>query len=256
MRDPLFAFALGGALLFVAYALTAPLRAPPVVVDAATRAALVAEFETLAGRAATPGDVERLVQRHLADELLLRDALDRGVHLDDAEVRAVLVAAMRREAAGLLPDPTDEQLVDHYASHAADYVAEDGADFAHVFFAQAPDDPAALLARLQRGEPVVGEPFVHGDDFPGYGRSMLRGLLGAGFVDALWRAPVGEWSGPIASTRGWHFVRLRARRAGQRLPFDAVRGQVEQDYLAAQIDAAVERRVAQLKARYAVRIDD
>lgn len=256
LRDPLFAFALGGALLFAAFAMTAPLRAPPVLVDAATRAALVAQFETLAGRTATPADVERLVERHLADELLLRDALERGVHLDDAEVRAILVAAMRREAAGLLPDPTDEQLVDHYASHAADYVAEDSADFAHVYFAQAPEDPAALRARLQSGETVVGEPFVHGDDFPGYGRSMLRGLFGPGFVDALWRAPVGEWSGPIASTRGWHFVHLRARSAGRRLPFEAVRGQVEQDYLAAQIEAAVARRVAQLRARYAVRIDD
>ncbi len=256
ISDPLFAFALGGAVLFAAYALTAPLRATPVVVDAATRAALVAGFESLVGRSATAGDVERLVARHLADELLLRDALDRGVHLDDADVRAVLVAAMRREAAGLLPDPSDEQLVDHYATHAGDYAGEDSADFAHVFFAQAPEDPAALLARLQRGDPAGGDSFVHGADFPDYGRSMLRGLFGPGFVDALWQAPVGEWSGPIASTRGWHFVHLRARNAGQRLPFEAVRGQVEQDYLAAQIDAAVARRVAELRARYTVRIDD
>jgi hypothetical protein len=253
--DPLFAFALGGVLLFAAYALTAPLRAPPLVVDATTRAALVADFEALAGRPALEADVERLLQRHIADELLLRDALDRGVHLDDPEVRKVLVAAMRREAAGLLPDPTDEQLVDHYASHAGDYIGEDSVDFAHVHFAQAPADPANLLERLRGGETITGEVSVHGSDFPDYGRSMLRGLFGAEFVDALWRSPVGDWSGPIASTRGWHFVRLDARREGRRLPFAAVRGQVEQDFLSTQIEAAVARRVAYLRQRHEVRID-
>jgi peptidyl-prolyl cis-trans isomerase C len=253
--EPLFAFALGGAVLFAAYALSAPLRAPPLVVDAATRAALVAEFEALAGRPALAVDIERLLQRHIADELLFRDALDRGVHLDDAEVRKVLVAAMRREAAGLLPDPTDEQLVDHYARHAGDYVGEDSVDFTQVYFAQAPADPSGLLERLRRGETIAGEAFVHGSDFPDYGRSMLRGLFGVAFVEALWRLPVGDWSGPIASSRGWHFVRLDARREGRRLPFATVRGQVEQDFLSAQIEAAVARRVAYLRQRHEVRID-
>ncbi len=242
-------------MLFAAYSLSAPLRAPPLLVDAATRAALVAEFEALAGRPALAVDIERLLQRHIADELLLRDALDRGVHLDDAEVRKVLVAAMRREAAGLLPDPTDEQLVDHYASHAGDYVGEDSVDFAQVYFAQAPAEPAGVLERLRRGETIAGEAFVHGSDFPDYGRSMLRGLFGVEFVEALWRLPVGDWSGPIASSRGWHFVRLDARREGRRVPFAAVRGQVEQDYLSAQIEAAVARRVALLRQRHEVRID-
>ncbi len=75
------------------------------------------------------------------------------------------------------------------------------------------------------------------------------------FVDALWAAPLGEWSGPLESPHGWHYVRPTGRLPAALLAFDAVREQVENDYLVALIEQAVERRVAELEQRYEVTIE-
>jgi peptidyl-prolyl cis-trans isomerase C len=254
LREPLFAFLVAGAAIFVLYDRMAGRGAGPVEVSATTRAALVADFEALTGRKAGPDDVDRLVRAQVADELLFRAALDEGRHLSDGIVRARLVEDMRLRIAGLVPDPSEEELVDYYAEHLERYRSEPAASFEHVFLREAPTDATAALAGLQRGARLAGDPFEHGRDFARYGESMLRGLFGQEFVAALWAAPLGQWSGPLRSTQGWHFLRVSERLPAQRLGFAEVRRQVESDVMAAAIDDAVARRLVELERRYGVRI--
>jgi hypothetical protein len=254
LRDPLFAFLIAGAAIFLAYDQLADQGAGPVEVSAATRATLVADFEALTGRKASTEDTDRLVRSHVADELLFRAALDEGRHLSDGIVRARLVEQMRLQIAGLVPDPSDEELVDYYSEHLDRYRSEPMASFEHLYLREAPAEAAAVLARLRRGERVEGDPFEQGRAFPRYGQSMLRGLLGLEFVTALWSAPVGKWTGPVRSSQGWHYVLVSERLPAQRLAFAQVRRQVESDVLAAAIDSAVARRLVELERSYGVRI--
>ncbi len=255
VRDPLFTFLVAGAAIFLVYDRVADRGVGPVEVSAATRAALVADFEALTGRQASADDTDRLLRDHVADELLFRAALDEGRHLDDGIVRARLVEQMRVQVAGRVPDPSEEELVDHYSEHLERYRSEPAASFEHLFLREAPGDAAALLAQLRRGESLEGDAFEHGREFPRYGQSMLRGLFGQGFVSALWSAPIGEWTGPVQSSQGWHFLRVGERLPAQRLPFAEVRRQVESDYLAMAIDAAVAKRLIELERNYGVRIE-
>jgi peptidyl-prolyl cis-trans isomerase C len=255
LRDPLFGFLIAGAVIFLVYDRVAEQGVGPVEVSAATRAALVADFEALTGRKASTQDTDRLVRSHVADELLFRAALDEGRHLDDGIVRARVVEQMRLQIAGRVPDPSEEELVDYYSENLHRYRSEPTASFEHLFLREAPADAAALRARLQRGESVEGDPFDHGRDFPRYGQSMLRGLLGEEFVTALWSAEVGTWTGPVRSSQGWHYVLVSERLPAQRLAFAQVQRQVESDVLAAAIDSAVARRLAELERNYGVRIE-
>lgn len=255
VREPLFAFLVAGAAIFLLYDRVADQRDGPVEISAATRAALVADFEAVTGRKASADDADRLVRAHVADELLFRAALDEGRHLDDGIVRARLVEQMRVQIAGRVPDPSEEELVDYYSEHLERYRSEPTMSFEHLFLRDEPADAGTLLARLQRGERLEGDTFDHGRDFPRYGQSMLRGLLGPEFVAALWSAPAGQWTGPVRSSQGWHFVLVSERLPAQRLAFTQVRRQVESDVLAATIDAAVARRLAELERNYGVRIE-
>jgi len=252
IRDPLFVFVVAGVVLFAAYAALQSRGAEPVRLSATTRAALIADFETLTGRPAVAGDIARIEREYVTDELLFRDAIDSGLHLTDGEVRRLLVEKMRLRVTGLLPDPTDEQLVDHYAENLDRYRSEPAVSFEQVYFRSRPPDAAKVLAQLQGGEAIEGEPFPQGRSFPRYGRSILRGMFGQSFVDALWSAPLGGWSGPLESPQGWHYVRPTERLPQSLLAFDEVRSQVENDYLVAQIQQAVDRRVAELEQRYEV----
>jgi len=229
--------------------------AEPVQLTAATRAALLRDFEAVAGRKAGPEDVARLEHDYIADELLFRDAIANGLHLADGMVRGRLVEVMRLRAAGALPDPTPEELVNYYSAHLERYSSEPAASFEQVYFSALPAEPAATLASLQAGRRVAGEPFPQGGRFPRYGQSMLRGLFGQSFVETLWIAPLGQWSGPIQSTQGWHYVLVTERLPPVLLPFQDVQEQVETDFLAAAIQHAVDRRVAELEQKYEVRVE-
>jgi len=255
IRDPLFVFVVAGVVLFAAYAALQSRGAEPVRLPATTRAALIADFETLTGRSAVAGDIARIEREYVTDELLFRDAIDSGLHLTDGEVRRQLVEKMRLRVTGLLPDPTDEQLVHHYSENLDRYRSEPAVSFEQVYFRSRPPDAAKVLARLQAGEAIAGEPFPQGRSFPRYGRSILRGMFGQPFVDALWAAPLGDWSGPVESQHGWHYVRAKERLPEALLAFDVVRSQVENDFLVALIEQAIERRVAELERRYEVIIE-
>ncbi len=253
--DPLFLFAVAGGALFLLYEIVSGGEAEPVELTAATRAALLSDFEAVAGRKATAEDRARIEHDYIADELLFRDAIASGLHLTDPMVRGRLVEVMRLRAAGELPDPTPEELVNYYSEHLDRYRSEPAVSFEQVYFSALPAEPGAALASLRAGQRVAGEPFPEGGRFPRYGQSMLRGLLGQPFVEALWAAPIGQWSGPIQSSRGWHYVLVTEHLSPVLLPFDEVREQVETDFLAAALQDAVDRRVAELEQRYGVRVE-
>ena len=255
VREPLFAFVVIGGALFLAYAATRSREPEPVVLQASARAGLIASFETLKGRKATADDIARIERDYVTDELLFREALQNGLHLSDPSIRSRLVEEMRFRITGPLPDPTDEQLVNHYSDNLDHYRSEPVVTFRQVYFAQQPPDPAAILAQLRQGEPVTGQPFRHGLDFPRYGHSMLRGMFGQPIVEALSVAPLGQWIGPLESPYGWHYLQATERLPAALLPFDAVRQQVENDFLVTLIDAAVDRHVQELRQRHAVSVE-
>jgi len=255
LREPLFAFAVIGGALFLAYAAMRPRDSEPVILQAPARAGLIASFETLNGRKATADDIARIERDYVTDELLFREALENGLHLSNPSIRSRLVEEMKFRITGPLPDPTDEQLVNHYSDNLDRYRSEPAVTFRQVYFAQRPADPAAILAQLRQGQPVTGQPFRHGLEFPQYGHSMLRGMFGQPIVEALSVAPLGLWIGPLESAYGWHYLQASERLPAVLLPFDAVRQQVENDFLVALIDAAVERRVDELRQRHAVQIE-
>lgn len=255
LREPLIIFLAAGSALFLVYWLVSGRHAAPVVLAAGTRATLIAEFETLTGRVATPADIERIERQYVADELLFRAAVADGVHLSDVAVRSRLIEEMRQRATGVLPDPTTEELLDYYSDHLDRYHTEPTASFEQVFFVSLPQDAAPLLDRLRRDEAVTSDPFMHGLAFDRYGRSMIRGIFGQPFVDAVWGAAQGEWTGPLQTPLGWHYVRVSALAAPALRAFPEVRDQVENDWIATQIQAAVERKVAELARSHAISIE-
>jgi hypothetical protein len=255
MGEPLVVFLLAGGLLFALHAAIEARRTPPVQLTAATRAALAADFAAVAGRPPDAGEIARLEREYVVNELLLREAIARGLHLRSGAVRSLLVEEMRLEITGPLADPSDEQLVNFYSDHLPLYQAEPTISFEHVFLHARPVEDEPLRARLQAGEPVAGDPFPPGLAFDRYGRSILRSMFGHPFVEALWAAPPGQWSGPLESLHGWHFVRPTEVMAGTLLPFDAVRDQVEGDYYADAIEQAVGQFVAGIERRQGGRIE-
>ena len=252
VRDPLFAFLVAGVALFGGYQIIERAQKPPVVFTPQVEQAMVEEYEMLVGRPATAADKARIKRDYLAEELLFREAIDRNMHLTDGETRKQLVDKVRYLIAGAPLEPTDEQLVNHYADNLAQYRAEPRTSFTQVYRAQKPADAALLLAQLNAGERIPSDDFWLGRTFPRYGDSMVRGIFGQPFVATLKTAPDGRWFGPVQSPRGWHFVRKSESIPAAMIPFPAIKDQVRQDYMIAHSEAAIDKALSGLKEKYDV----
>ena len=105
-----------GLVLYVAQAAwwQADAGAPePVIVDAAALAALTRDWTRTTGRAPTDAEIDRLVQDHVDQELLLRAALARGLQHTDALVTRRLIQNQRFiEVSEGEPGTTDAELLE------------------------------------------------------------------------------------------------------------------------------------------------
>jgi len=254
VRDPLFIFFVVGALIFVLFNLRAG-DEKVVVLSGEQIDGMVENYRLLRGAEPTPEEIEELKQDYLVNELLFREAIEQGLHLSDAKARELLIEKVKRQVIGEVAVPETADLIEYYSANTDLYRTERSYTFEQVFFLQGPADAQGLAARLNGGEAVAGDAFWQGADFPEYGASMLRGLFSQDFVDRLEAAPLNRWVGPVATTRGWHYVRVSEKLDPRLLPFARVRNQVENDYLASIASEKIEKHMTELESKYDVRIE-
>ena len=92
-----------------------------------------------------------------------------------------------------------------------------------------------LLAQLQKNPSLFAELAKKNSDDPGSASSggdldfFGRGAMVKPFEEAAFALKPGQLSGVVESDFGYHIIQLTAVRGGQPQPFDAVRGQLEDD---------------------------
>jgi hypothetical protein len=250
-REPLIVFLLIGGGLFLAYHLLHA-RDGRIEVSHEIQAGLAEDYATLSGHRPGAAEKKMVTDNYIADELLFREAVKRGVHLTDRSIRQRMIDKMRFLTVKQPADPTETQLRSYYAKHPGLYQIEPSMSFDHVFFAQAPENDVEILAHLDAGQAVAGDDFWMGHAMSRYGESMISSMFGLPFLDTLRKAPTAMWIGPVKSSRGWHFVRVNRRFGATRRPYGEVRDQVRQDYLTSASQAALATEVARLKKDYAI----
>ena len=198
------------------------------------------------------------------DESLFDEALALHMHETDPVARRRLIQRVRLDLEDEAPggDPDPGALREHFERNAALYRSEDRARFAQLYFRGDREREARrALARLRSeapsGEriPALGDPFLHPVEQPLQARGEIAGRFGASFADAIFAAPTGVWSGPVASSYGLHLVLVREREAPRALAFEEVQDVVRQAVLAERRRAALERGLAALRANARVVIE-
>ncbi len=182
------------------------------------------------------------------------DARALGLVGHDAVIRRHLVQVMRLALSTPTREdrPTDAD-VDAWLVANADRVAVPATtSLTHVYLARGRHAGGAAeraLDRLQAGDAVAGDAFVHGTRIDAATDDALDRLFGPGFAAAIADAPLGAWRGPIPSTYGAHLVRVDARRAGGPPASPDARRQAMMALVAERRAARLETRLAALRAR-------
>jgi parvulin-like peptidyl-prolyl isomerase len=247
LREPLFRFFLLGAGLFALYAALEHLRGQPVTLSGSGLVALLEEYEALTGEAPDAQQRQAIIEDYYRREVLYREGLRERIFESDGRLREAIIERMQQQVSGELPEPSERDLVSYYTDHMDRYYREPLVTVDHRYLATDPgDDAAALLAGLAAGEAPAFDAAPGGERLTLYGESMLRAQFGSEILDVLRNAPSGRWIGPLESRRGWHFLRVRERRAAEPLPFVRARDQVLADY---QAEVLAERIAAYVDAR-------
>jgi peptidyl-prolyl cis-trans isomerase C len=275
LREPLTHFVLLGALLFLVHA---ALRAEPDSEGPAPRSRVVrltgADVATLRAsyaaswkREPSPPELADLATAHVNEEILFREASNLGLATGDEVVRRRLIEKMtvlsRPQAAP--GEPTEAQLRAWYDAYRHRFRQPARLGFEQIFFDPKlrPDASAAAASALAglkgkaAGAPVpagVGDSFALPSRMADRTDTQVAHLYGRAFAQALLAAPVGAWSGPVASTFGVHLVRVE-RRDPERVPsFEEARRHVRADWLTTETRGT--RAAAEsLLPRYRIELD-
>ena len=270
-REPLLHFLLLGALLFV---LDAWLR-PAQVADAGGEI-LVSEgrvrnlaqgFRRTWQRPPTRAELDGLVEDHIREEVLYREAVALGLDQDDTVIRRRLRQKMEfiSDDAASLETPSDQALRDWLAAHPDDFRVEPRATFGQVYL-----DPRRhgdvqavaeqILARLN-ADGASADPAGEGDGLlllePRYAevsQAEVARLFGTQFAERLFEQPPGAWVGPIDSGYGAHLARLESKTPGGVAELEDVRPLVEREWANARRKELAEALYARLRSKYQVTV--
>ena len=200
LREPLAHFLLLGLALFALDAwlrpATSAAAASEIVVGEARIRSLAQNFRRTWQRPPTPEELDGLIESHIREEVMVREALALGLDRDDAIIRRRLQQKVEfvSDEAAALAKPTDEQLGAYLKANADVFRAEPRVTFTQIYLdprkraAGADAEATRLLASLNRTgsaqDPTrLGDRLLllesHYEDVP---QAELARLFGAGFA--------------------------------------------------------------------------
>ena len=255
-REPLVHFLVAGALLYAFFALSGGNAVDPssrvIEIGREEQAQLAVQFERTMGRAPTDAELDVLIERHVRDEVLYREALRLGLDQNDAVVRRRMVSKMDMTAAAAaeVAQPSEAELRDFFEKNAERYSGGELVSFEQAYFSSEDAAEAALQSGTVRGEPI---------SLPRTAKAMrlqeVKSRFGDQFAGSLSAIEPGdEWRGPVRSGFGWHLVRVTARDAVAG-DFKASRDRIENDWRSAEIEARKDRAFEILREAYRIEID-
>ncbi|MEP5936780.1 MAG: peptidylprolyl isomerase [Erythrobacter sp.] len=261
-REPLVHFLIGGALLFGWFTWQGSPVDPAsrsIIVDRDTLGSISAGFEQQMGRFPSDTELDNLIERHIREEVLYREALRLGMDQDDAVIRRRLAQKMDLVAGSQaeLLEPSDEVLTKWLAEHPARFAQDPLYSFEQLGFVQRTTADAALktedlASRLETAAPTMELPKA----VSGMSRQEIQTRFGQQFVRELDQLEPGDqWQGPVPSGLGWHLVRLQEVSAENLPALDDIRDDVESDWRLGTAANRKQQAYQLLRGAYSVEID-
>jgi hypothetical protein len=272
VREPLAHFLLLGALLFFLDGWLRPATTAAadsrIVVSEARVHNLTRNFVRTWQRPPTREELAGLVEAHVREEVMVREALALGLDRDDAIIRRRLQQKLEfvSEGAAALAPPTDEQLEAYLKAHPEAFRAPPRVTFVQVYLDPARrkgalDADAARLLETLNGAGAPRDPTSVGDRLlllePRYEnlpQPEVASQFGAEFAAALVKQPTGRWAGPLASGYGLHLVRVEQLQPRGTPALGDVRPLVEREWSNARREELARAFYERLRAKYAITV--
>ena len=269
LREPLVHFLFLGLGLLVLYGIFRPVeeaRDDRIVVSTAQIERLAALWQRQWRRPPTEQELTSLIESHIREEVLYREAQAIGLDRDDTVIRRRLAQKIEflAQDLALQGTPPEAELRSFFEENADKFSQPGRLSFTHVYAnrdrrgADTESDAKQILEALRAG----ADPSQQGDRFMLQGhyallsRDEIARELGTGFATSVFELPVGDWQGPVESGYGIHLVRVEEREEGYLPEFETVRDRVETEYTSVKRRETNEAFYAKLREGYEIVIEE
>ena len=218
-------------------------------------------------RPPTDQELHALVEEHIQEEVLYREALALGLDQDDTIIKRRLAQKMEflAEDVSNLPEPSTTQLSTWYAANAAKFAEPARLTFEHLYFSpdlrgqKAQQHAVEAFGKLtgSTGTPataVAADTFIFEKNYADRTPDQIAGIFGTDFATSIAAMPTGAWQGPVKSGLGWHVVRVSSATPGGVPGFAAIEAQVRSEWVGEQREIARRKTFEALRARYEVTV--
>jgi len=211
-------------------------------------------------------ELQGLIEAHVREEVLYREALALGLDKDDTIVRRRMAQKMEFLVAdaAVPTEPDKTELRAYFEANQERYREPVRLSFTHIYFnpdrrgSSAQTDAEAVLTRLQATEQPhrrardLGDRFMLAQDYVEKGVPDIARDFGPAFAQRLIELEPGEWQGPIASGYGLHLIYVSDRVESRLLDFAAVSEKVRSDFLVDKRREANELAYQRLRERFKI----
>jgi len=244
LKEPLVHFLLIGGSIFGLYFMVSDIQTNAtdrVDVNVGVVKRLSSQFTRRWLRPPTNEELRSLINEHVKEEILYREAIKLGLEQDDAVVRRRLRQKMEFISTDLLqmPDPEDEQLQKFLNENPGMFKEQVSLAFQHVFFSTQKRgfdaEPDAEKAKEQLNSTnvnylLMGDPTLLPAEIPLASISSIRNQFGESFAVDIKKLDPNEWHGPIASSYGYHLVKIIDRVEPLLPELDRIRAEVLREW--------------------------
>jgi hypothetical protein len=270
LKEPLLHFLLIAVAIFAVHGLLgddAEERTDSIVVTAPKIEQMATLFAKTWQRPPTADELKGLIDDHVKEEIFVRQAIELGLDKDDTVVRRRLRQKMEflNDADAEAEDATEVELQAYLAANPDAFRVDGMLAFQQVFLnpqrrGDAIDQNAASVLEALLADPAadpspLGDPTLLPPGLPLSGAASIGQTFGFDFAEALGKAPVGHWTGPVTSTFGLHLVRVTERVQGRTPALDEVREAVAREWTNARRKELEYEHLAELLKGYQVTIE-
>ena len=276
LRDPLVVFLLIGGGISLLYSKLNPEGSTEesnpnrIEVTSDIQNMLISEWSSRWNRPPTPEEFKALLDEHINEELLFREATKLGLDQADTIIRRRLAEKMEFLTADMadLEEVSDEALKAYYLENADNYRIEPEISFRHLYFSTdkrkdtAASDATALLSSLKEGTLTFEQAIKQSDkslfspQFSATAISLIARQFGKDFAPTIAEANPGDWFGPVPSGYGFHLVEVLDRTDGYLPELDTIRETVLDDYRYDQREKINKEMQDSLHEKYEIVIDE
>ncbi len=199
-----------------------------------------ATFEKKHQRKPNNDELKNLIQAYILEEAYYREAKNLNIDKNDDIIRRRLRQKMEYMLDGLaaLEKPSNAQLLAFYEEEKENYRLDDILSFEQIFISFDSNDYKEKQQNLTKQLEMNGDLNKENHNnslflnhYENITHSDLDKKIGQGFSLQLKKLPLNEWSGPISSSFGSHFIKMTAYKKGDMPSFEQLRPRLEREWL-------------------------